>query len=247
MKGGGEAYDAFAYAYDAALGEPFFAVLREHLDRLTNGLSLSGKRHLDLACGTGLVAQYFAGRGARTVGLDASLPMLHFARKRHTPVIASDMRALALRGRFDLITSFYDSLNHLLSKDDLTIAFRNVRNVLAAGGSFWFDMNHPRAYTEVWSIDEPFESEGADYRLEIATSFDRKTKIATGEVRGHRAMGDERVEIGEVHQQRSYTEREVESALKAAGLRVTERFYFNPFDPNETRLQMKMFFRVEVA
>lgn len=244
---GGEAYGAFAYAYDAALGEPFFAVLSSHLDRLLVQRPVRGQRHLDLACGTGLVARYFAEQGAFTAGVDASLPMLAMARGRHSRLVACDLRRLAIRGTFDVVTSFYDSLNHMLTNDDLVASFRNVRSLMGARSTFWFDMNHPRAYTDVWSIEEPFEADGDDYRLEIATSFDRKSRLATGDVRGWRRMGEDRVEIRETHLQRSYTERQVASALKAAGLRIRERFYFNPFDASDTRLQMKMFFDVEVA
>jgi SAM-dependent methyltransferase len=241
-----EAYGAFAYAYDEALGAPFFNVLRPHLERLLKRYQLSGKRHLDLACGTGRALQFFAENGFRSVGVDASLPMLALMQtERHAPAgaVAGDLRQLPFRGRFDLLTSFYDSLNHLLTKDDLLDAFRSARNLMHERSLFWFDVNHPRAYTEVWSIEEPFVAEGDNYRLQIVTWFDRNSKLATGEVTGHRLLRDERIEISETHLQRSYSERELRTLLRQAGLRVVEMFGFNPFD-EQSRVLMKLFFIV---
>jgi hypothetical protein len=175
------------------------------------------------------------------------MPMLQLSRSAEVAsnvhVVAGDVRTLPFRGTFDLLTSFYDSLNHLLTKDDLLDGFRAARRLMHPRSLFWFDMNHPRAYTEVWSIEEPFVSEGEDYRLQIETWFDRNSKLATGEVTGWRQLGDERIEINETHLQRSYSEREVRTLLRQAGLRVVEMFGFNPFDEG-SRTLMKMFFVV---
>jgi SAM-dependent methyltransferase len=241
-----ESYGAFAYAYDSALGIPFFAVLRPHLERLLQRYEPAG-RHLDLACGTGKALHFFSERGFRSTGVDVSMPMLQLSRSAEVAsnvhVVAGDVRTLPFRGTFDLLTSFYDSLNHLLTKDDLLDGFRAARRLMHPRSLFWFDMNHPRAYTEVWSIEEPFVSEGEDYRLQIETWFDRNSKLATGEVTGWRQLGDERIEINETHLQRSYSEREVRTLLRQAGLRVVEMFGFNPFDEG-SRTLMKMFFVV---
>ena len=243
-----EAYDAFAYAYDAALGAPFFAVLKPHLEKLLARYDVSGS-HLDLACGTGHAIRFFSERGFRSCGVDASLPMLRVGGENAAApmeLVAGDLRELPFRGRFELLTSFYDSFNHLLTPDDVVNAFRSVRRLMSEKSLFWFDVNHPRAYTEVWSIEEPFVSEGTDYRLQIETWFDRASKLATGDVSGFRRIGERTIEIKETHLQRSYTERELLSLLRGAGLRVLEKFGFNPFEDG-SRATMMMFFVVAIS
>lgn len=239
-----EGYDAFAYAYDQALGRTFFENLLPHLERVA-ARHVQGRsvRHIDLACGTGHLVRWMRERGAWSAGVDLSLPMLQPAvRRSGRRVIAGDLRALPLRGTFDVVTSMYDSLNHLLERDDLVRAFQAARALMNERSTFWFDMNHPSAYTRVWSIREPFVAAGPDFRLAIHTSYERTRRLATGWVEGHADINGSRVMIDEVHHQRSYTEREIRSALRSARLRVVEQFRFDPFGAGQE--PVKLFFVV---
>ena len=166
-----EAYGAFAYAYDKALGERFFKAVRRLLEDLEREYPTPKRTHLDVACGSGLAVQYFRKRGWKSVGIDASMEMLRVARSRSPRVVGADFRALPFRSKFARVTCLYDSLNHLLDRDDLVAAFRAIRGVMDHDSLLLFDMNHPEIYPEVWGIAEPFVAEGADYRLEIATSY----------------------------------------------------------------------------
>lgn len=225
------AYGAFAYAYDKALGERFFRSARKMLDTLIARYPSPVKTHLDLACGTGLTMEFFASRGWKSAGVDASVPMLVVAHDRVQNVIGGDFRALPLRGTFARITCLYDSLNHLKDRDDLVAAFRAVRDVMSHDSLFLFDMNHPDIYPEIWGMKEPFVASGAGYHLEIATSFRRRDGIGRALVTGW-AMptSGRRVEIRETHEQRAYTEREIVDSLGHAGLVPVEVLDFDPYN-----------------
>lgn len=225
------AYDAFAYAYDKALGERFFRSARRMLDSLLERYPARLQTHLDLACGTGLTMEFFASRGWSSVGVDASPTMLAVARARAGSLVAGDIRALPMRGTFSRITCLYDSLNHLKSRADLVAAFRAVRRVMAHDSLFFFDMNHPDIYPEVWGMKEPFVSSGPGYHLEIATAFRRRDNIGRALVTGWAmAVPGRRVEIRETHEQRAYTEREIIESLGDAGLAPVEILDFDPYD-----------------
>src|SRR5438093_13216847 len=99
-----EAYGAFAYAYDAALGERFFRAARKLLADLLAKYPPAERTHLDLACGSALAMQFFAQRGFASTGVDLSLPMLQVARARAKRLIAGDICALPLRRAFGVIT-----------------------------------------------------------------------------------------------------------------------------------------------
>jgi SAM-dependent methyltransferase len=241
-----EAYGAFALAYDASLGSNFFRIVSRHLDDLNRKYPAITRTHLDLACGTGQAVRWFAHQGFASFGLDASIPMLARARAADSPSrswIAADMRQLPLRPAFARITCLYDSLNHLLELDELVTVFRSVRELMDAGSLFWFDVNHPSAYSLVWSIEEPYLSTGDDHRLEIATSFDPRDDLATGVVTGWAVLGGERVEISETHYQRSYSEKQLLSALQEGGLERVESFRFSPFEQSASG-KVKLFFVV---
>lgn len=209
-----EAYGAFAYAYDKALGARFFKAARNLLDRTLDRYPTPKRTHLDVACGTGLTVEYFRRKGWKSTGVDASLPMLQLMKGG----VAGDMRRLPFRRKFARVTCLYDSLNHLLEKDDLVAAFRSIRGVMDDDSLFLFDMNHPEIYPEVWGLSDPYVASGSDYHLEIATTYRKREKIGRAGVTGWAVIDGKRVEIDEQHLQRAYSEREITDSLAAAGL-----------------------------
>ena len=231
-----EAYDAFAYAYDQALGQRFFRAVRSLLNRVLAANPTRDRTHLDVACGTALAMRYFAQRGYESVGIDLSLPMLEVARRRVKRVIAADMRALPFRRTFARITCLYDSLNHL---QELQTTFEAIRSVLAEDGLFMFDVNHPDVYPDIWGNDEPFVADGEDFHLEMATKFRSRDRIAQAMVTGWAVVGGKRVAIRERRQQRAYSEREIIDALASAALVPQEMIEFDPYGEGRS---VKLFF-----
>jgi SAM-dependent methyltransferase len=237
----GEAYGAFAYAYDRALGARFFKAARVLLDETLAKYATDERTHLDIACGTGLVLDHFRKLGWKSIGLDASMEML--SRAKGT-VVAADMRALPFRSTFARITCLYDSLNHLLDRRDLVAAFRAMRAVMNEHSLLLFDMNHPEIYPEVWGIADPFISNGKDYHLELATTWHPRQRLGTALVTGWAAVGGKKVPIREQHRQRAYSEREIASALREAQLEVVEMIDFDPYGEEIEARTVKVFFVV---
>jgi len=235
-----ESYGAFAYAYDQALGHRFFRALRRILTTLLDRFPTPKKTHLDIACGTGLVIDFFTTRGFRSVGVDLSLPMLQLARRRARYRIAGDMRALPVRGLFSRVTCLYDSLNHLKNMQDLRITFRAIADVMEDDALLLFDVNHPDIYPAIWGNDDPFVADGEGYHLEMATRYRSRDRIAHAMVTGWaRLPTGERVEIREQREQRAYSERQIIDALAAAALVPAEVIEFDPFGEGRN---VKLFF-----
>lgn len=224
-----EAYGAFAYAYDQALGARFFRAARKLLEEIEERYPTPKRTHLDVACGTGMNVAYFRGRGWKSVGVDASMAMLQVARRRTASLVAADFSALPFRRRFARITCLYDSLNHLLRRDELVAAFKAMRGAMEHDSLLLFDMNHPDIYPEVWGTAEPYVSSAADSHLEIATSYRPREKLARALVSGWAVIDGERVEIREQHRQRAYSEREIVTALAEAHLAPVDIIDFDPY------------------
>ena len=220
-----EAYGAFAYAYDRALGTRFFKAARKLLDETLDRYPTPKRTHLDVACGTGMAVEYFRKKGWKSTGVDASLPMLQLTNGG----VAGDMRQLPFRRKFARVTCLYDSLNHLLEPEDLAAAFRSVRGVMDHDSLFLFDMNHPEIYPEVWGMADPYTASGSDYHLEIATRYRKRDRIGRADVSGWAVMDGKRVEIREQHLQRAYSEREITGALGQAGLAPVDVIDFDPY------------------
>jgi SAM-dependent methyltransferase len=104
---------------------------------------------LDLCCGTGQLARFFAEQGYRVVALDRSAGMRELAAERCTPllddgrvtVVGGDARSFQLPERVTFATSTFDSLNYLDGSEALLACFRCVRQALHDGGLFVFDMH----------------------------------------------------------------------------------------------------------
>lgn len=115
---------------------------REHVDFLDFAFeqmgSLSGRRILEVGCGTGSLAVYLALRGADVVGLDVSEGALSVSRSRAL--------ANGVESRVDFLLHPVETLDHPDAHYDIVIgnqvlhhlvldeAMRNVRRMLSPGG-----------------------------------------------------------------------------------------------------------------
>lgn len=98
-----------------------------------------GRRVWDLACGTGLHAEFLANLGAEVVAIDASPEMIRHAQQRrpHERIQyqAADMRVLPNQAA-DLVVCLGNSLSLLESVDEVRAVVAEVAKRLAPGGMF---------------------------------------------------------------------------------------------------------------
>jgi SAM-dependent methyltransferase len=111
-----------------------------------------GSPVLELGVGSGRVAIPTALDGAEVLGLDLNAAMLararETARRKGVPrgrlsLRRGDMRRFKLGRTFPLITAPFNALLHLYEPDDIAACFRCVRDHLAPGGRFVFDVHVP--------------------------------------------------------------------------------------------------------
>ena len=120
--------------------EPFYLDLADRV----------GGPVLELACGSGRLTLPLARGGREVVGLDVSPAMLDAARVKAVRAglevrwVRGDMETFDLNGRFGLILVSCNSLGHLTEPDALDRALRRIREHLAPGGLFAFDVVNPR-------------------------------------------------------------------------------------------------------
>lgn len=175
---------------------------------------------LDLCCGTGEAARWFANRGCRTVGVDLSAEMLRLAASKPGNVtwLRQDMRTLDAGTGFDLVTSMYDSVNYLLTEADQDAAFSGVYRALAPGGVFIFDYNSVYRYASHFAGGTITAVDQADLFGVYRTGWDPQARICTVRIRFFAAEEDGKWSgFEEVHQQRGWEHAEWESALRRAG------------------------------
>jgi ubiquinone/menaquinone biosynthesis C-methylase UbiE len=218
-------YNEFARFYAQGDWPRYSAQMAKLLPTVLEHFGLWPRSVLDLACGEGTFAMAMAERGLRVTGVDQSPEMLDVARERaateslKVDFLQQDMRSLRLRGRFDLVTCWFDSLNYLLEIDELAQAFAGVTRVLDKNGIFIFDVNTIRALAAEW-VREPcyIHLDSQDLFLASVPQYDPATRIASLHITGFARENDRWVRVDEVHRERGYTVKEIRQCLKGAGL-----------------------------
>ena len=118
-----------------------------------NELLGEGGDVLEIACGSGRITTALLRAGHHVVGLDWSGPMLARAAARiaklsrikraRGSLIRADMRRFSLRHKFPLIVIAFNSFEHLYTRPEVEVFLANVRDHLAPGGHFIFDVQNP--------------------------------------------------------------------------------------------------------
>lgn len=188
---------------------------------------------LDIACGEGTFIKEMAAGGWRCTGVDLSAEMLRIGQKKLAQsgltarLIQADMRSLNLESEYDLATCWFDSLNYLLTSEDLALTFAGVHASLKPGGGFIFDMNTIYGLSVDWQRFPAYVQQDHPDLLEVhIPSYDYENQIAVvrilffiqqkDEVRGQ----DTWLRFEERHIERGYPTDQIKSLLEAAGFRV---------------------------
>ena len=219
-------YKEFATLYAGGVYSNYSKRMASILPSVLKKLKVSPTDLLDLACGEGTFATKMAKKGYKITGVDQSQEMLRFARQKakmsrvHVKFVRRDMRSLGFREKFDLVTSWYDALNYLLTLRDLERTFRGVYKALRPKGLFIFDMNTIYALSKLWQLyPSTVEQDTSEYFEVHRPSYDKKRLIATFEITGFVREKGSWTRIDENHREKGYALPEVTRSLKKAGFR----------------------------
>lgn len=141
-------YSRLAKAYDETIGLPAFRHIRWAFETLARRYGLRFRSAADIGCGTGLFARYLSDCwGAPVWAVDISPEMLRVAESNclgaNVRLLRQDIRCLRLPEPVDLVTSNFDTLNHLTGEGDLRVAFQRIAGNLCPGGHLYFDLVTP--------------------------------------------------------------------------------------------------------
>ena len=169
--------------------------------------------YLDAACGTGTLLGRMVPNHWRGYGVDLSRAMLATGRRlRDTPTAAADLRALPFGPSFDLVTCLFDSMNFLLTPEDLHAGIAECGRVLRDGGILYFD-----AVTERMVLDhfagQQWEEAIGHYSTVWDSRYSRRTKLSETAIRFSDGTA------GTIRE-RVYPREEYEAAIDNAGLEM---------------------------
>jgi SAM-dependent methyltransferase len=225
LPGAEAAYDTLAPAYDALTADYRHDLWLDRIEAAARACGLSGRRVLDVACGTGKSFLPLLDRGYSVEACDVSTAMVEIAQRKAgaaVRVTRADMRELPELGTFDLVLCLDDAVNYLLEASELVDTLRGVRANLAPGGLFVFDVNTLATYRTAFASDWARETDehvivwrgGADREAAAGSQ-----SFATVDVFTRSDEDSERWQRKtSTHRQRHWQHAEISAALSAAGL-----------------------------
>ena len=222
---GYSSYDDVAVMYHTLWANSYLPGALPALERLFFCQLPTYSHVLDVCCGSGHVTGELVKHGYQVTGVDSSQGLITIAR-RDLPQVdfhVQDVRQLDLKGPFDGAISTFDSLNHILSLEDLHAVFSGVYSVLRAGGLFVFDMNLEEAYSldlHQWTVNIRHNAVGLSRGV-----YDPVTHTAHNELIWFTQQGSA-ADCWQRHQsiveERCYEKQDIVQALQFAGFRNVE-------------------------
>lgn len=236
-------YGRFAGVYDKMDADRHSRLMVDYTFRIMSKLEIEATDVLDVCCGTGSAVKAFADHRYNVAGLDQSREMLAVAKQKLAGTgavlyrkslprfeIKKGGRAKGVR-QFDLVTSYFDSLNYMLTAKDLKSAFQSVAKHTRPGGWFVFDMNTPHALKYMWD-DDIHATDSKELSTIWVNEFDEKTGIATCYAGFFvKKRGNVWERFDETHYERAYANGHIRKMLRETGFTVRgfyRCFYFEP-------------------
>lgn len=210
-------YDPFAWIYNKHWGDVFTPSALEAIERLLLPRLPTRAQILDLCCGTGQLAAALSERGYNITGIDGSTKMLRWARKNapRSTFILGDARSFSTIKKFNAVTCVFDSLNHIMSIEDLTSVFKSVSSALADGGLFLFDFTTEASFLA--HIDGVYGVVENDHVFVHQAHYNPATGVGDYEFTVFRLIRREWRRSDFVLKQRSYQPDDVVAALERSG------------------------------
>lgn len=174
-------YKGFSYYFDQIM---------EYIDyhdwlSFTKQYVSQDKRILDLACGSGTLAVLLSVKGFKVDGLDLSTEMIGLANDKFKAyhilnnLYTCDMSSFSLPRKYDAVTCYFDSVNHLPTIEHVKQMMNCVYETLNENGLFLFDVFSKSKYDEMDNTDisEDFDDFSYNWKIKL-----KKPNILTHDI-----------------------------------------------------------------
>lgn len=174
-------YKGFSYYFDQIM---------EYIDyhdwlSFTKQYVSQDKHILDLACGSGTLAVLLSVEGFKVDGLDLSAEMIGLANDKFKAyhilnnLYTCDMSSFSLPRKYDAVTCYFDSVNHLPTIEHVKQMMNCVYETLNENGLFLFDVFSKLKYDEMDNTDisEDFDDFSYNWKIKL-----KKPNILTHDI-----------------------------------------------------------------
>jgi len=237
-------YSTLADFYDLMMNHVDYSKWAAYIRKALKLEGIPDGKVLELAAGTGTFACHFS-KSKNMIITDSSYSMLKKAQAKKIlksiPKIICDARAISFKKHFQVVLGLYDSMNYLLSRTELKVAFCEVWRVLLQGGVFIFDLT--TGYnSKIFFSNNDYHEENFNKFYRRKSTYDVKLKIQKNEIWFKEKRPGHLPLMGhEIHQQKIYEIAEITSLLGQVGLNVLgvwDGFTFRKADDKSLRIHI---------
>lgn len=230
--------DYYATAYDVMYQDKDYEGECDYIVSLfkTYRSNPSVKSILDIACGTGGHAIPLAKRGFKLTAQDISNSMVKvgigkaIAQKLDIEWYPGiPMQEFSYNKKYDSIICMFSAIDYVISDEDLSATFTNVRNHLLNDGLFIVDFWNAQAVEEIYSEtrEKTVQDENKLIRRKSRTKLNMNSKLAYITIEWEVDEDDKKIYTGkEVHTCRYFDTDDMKSLLVSSKLDVLDMHPF---------------------
>ena len=214
-----ESYNYFATVYDRMMDNIPYEEWEQYILQLlyVGGVAPDAKI-TEIGCGTGMMTGMLADEGFSMTGIDLSESMLKMAKAKRNDInyINMDMRDIHLSEKQDVIFSVGDSMNYLLTIDDLSKTMKSARDNLKKNGLLIFDLKTEHFFKS--QLDKyTYKEDLKDFSYVWKNSYDENKHIHYYYLWFKHKTKDGIKRETEIHKQRAFFAKDIKEAALMAG------------------------------
>jgi SAM-dependent methyltransferase len=238
-------YQHFAEYYDTIAAYNYNQAAYPLMSEFIKGLPALPKWIIDWGCGTGTLACQLAADGYNVLGVDGSQPMLEQARKLQTEKqlnpdkirwIEGDICHATLEVKADLAISMCNTLNHLITENQVAWFAQNLKKHLTPQGIALIESDTFDTFFYYFNADETVVLETPEVRITRKAIFHPETGLVDHWAnRWHWDDTGHATHTEEYMQLRYYPDDFLKNTFEASGLQVSGVMPYNPLPDLYTR------------
>lgn len=213
-----EPYSIFASVYNQVMGHVDYKKWAKFILHSLKGLNLTST--LDIACGTGALFDFYPTQINKT-GIDLSIEMIEEAKKKspENNYHVQNMKNIQLDEKFDFITCTHDSINYLISKEELEEHFISLKKNFKKNSVYIFDISSEENI--LLNFDKKIFTNTIDHTFLLwENDYDKEKKEIFSKLFFSINTKDGLSEFRENHIQKFYTLPEIETILNYTGYKI---------------------------
>ena len=219
-------YSSIAPIYDELMQHVNYHYWAHYISAILDNEAENPEYILELACGTGILAENLANYGYTIHGFDKSAEMISYANEKRggdsLKFQVGEFADFTVEREYDAAVCLYDSINYILNDDEVIDFLVKVNDALVPGGIFIFDICtrynssvHFRKYSDEGKIN--------GYKYYRYSDYSPLTHLHINNFKVYK-IDDPRELYEENHTQFIYTIQQMRGFIRKSGFKLVAEY-----------------------